>query len=339
VKGMIIISNQEPVLPQNYKEYMQRNNFEMALFMEFSLPYYLLINSGFYEFMAHEGFVLSQYNKTRKIAFKLESYAHRNQEVPLRESTSSVHVINFNTQKYRYEVFNSTIGILIQSFNSEAEELTQLIRERGRDLSIEIMQSCLEYIIFKYNESTNGLHAIVPSVYDCGHLALYYIHSNCLLKTLNISPNMNTISQISDTSFKESLKNKIIVWKAFCNESKYAFRTYDFKRAIIYSAIALETFVSSLTHSYITDPEKYEQDDNGNYFSIFKRINLLIRDSFLVSSISNREIMKNVENITKPRNIMMHGHTDNLQNLKETARISIESLNSLLEDWEARNTF
>jgi len=31
----------------NFEEYEKRNPFEMGIFIEFALPYYLIINSGF----------------------------------------------------------------------------------------------------------------------------------------------------------------------------------------------------------------------------------------------------------------------------------------------------
>ncbi|RAV22238.1 hypothetical protein [Paenibacillus contaminans] len=314
------------------KKFITENKFEMAMLMEFSLPYYLILNSGFYSFDAPSDFVLPEINKKRKVAFELTSYCHREQEVPLRESTFTVHPRSLSTVDYRYDVFNTSICIVLESFLDEKEYIAEQLKERSAHYIIDIMQPCLEFILYKYNESAGGLHTISPSVFDCSHLSYYTFYSNFLLDQFRITPNVNTITQLgSDSDFRLALQHDVSVWKAFFNESKYAYRTYDFRKSIIYSAIALESYISNIIAGTL-NPEAYQRN-GGNHLSIYKKVKFLIRDGYIKSTLSENQIDVLLKKITDPRNDMMHGKVTNFKNLNKQAKDSVDALEDLFNGW------
>ncbi|WP_188618836.1 hypothetical protein, partial [Paraliobacillus quinghaiensis] len=148
-------------LDNDFTNYIENNNFEMTIFTEFALPYYLLINSGFFTFEADENFIISESNKKRKVAFRIQSFYRDEQKVPLRESTFKIKPNKLSTESYTYGVFNSIIQVAIQSFNSEKELINTKLQEKESDFTTDINQAFLEYILFRYNETTEGNHVIV----------------------------------------------------------------------------------------------------------------------------------------------------------------------------------
>ncbi|EKN70400.1 hypothetical protein P9E76_00425 [Schinkia azotoformans] len=328
-KRCIDMSHTHIGLDKDFTSFIEDNNFEMTIFTEFALPYYLLINSGFYTFEADENFILSENNKKRKVAFRIQSFFRDDQKVPLRESTFKIKPNNLNTDSYTYGVFHSIIQVVIQSFNSEKELINTTLKEKGSDFTTDINQAFLEYILFRYNETTDGRHAISPSVYDCSHLSFYYIYSNFLLANAIITTNLSNITQINDSNFRSSLNREVNVAEAFYGEAKYACKTYDFKKAIIYSAITLETYISNIIDK-IPNNEKYGKDPNGNFRSIFSKTKMLIRAGHLTSKIEIKDLIDNMKNITEIRNDIMHGKLKNFELLKNKAIGSIESLDKVL---------
>lgn len=323
------IRNHQINLDEDFTSFIKTNNFEMSIFTEFALPYYLLINSGFYTFEADESFILSENNKKRKVAFRIQSFYRDEQKVPLRESTFSIKPNNLSTDSYTYGVFHSIIQVVIQTFNSEKELINTKLKENGSDFTTDINQALLEYILFRYNETTTGKHAISPSVYDCSHLSLYYFYSDFSLENLSISPNLSNVTQINDSNFRSSLSREVKVTDAFYSEAKYACKTFDFKKAIIYSAITLETYINNIIDK-IPNNQNFEVDYKGNYRSIFSKTKMLISTRHLTTNIKLTELTENIKNITDTRNDIMHGKLKNFDLLKNKALKSIESLDKVL---------
>ncbi|WP_312095492.1 hypothetical protein [Aminipila sp.] len=315
-----------------FEDYAKNNPFEMGIFLEFTLPYYLTLNRGFYTFSVKENFFAPYLIKERKITFELDSRCRDSQSVPLREATFQFEPNDLNIWNYKYTVFNSGLRILIETFNDERDSIIQQIKNNGKEVMIALMQSCLEFILFKYNETSDGIHAISPSVYDCSHLSFNFVYSNFIIEYMTITGNLNTIQQVNDDSFREALNSDIIVWKAFLNESKYAFKTFDYKKSIIYTAIAFESFITSLIYSKTPDPNSYEKE-GPNFLTIRTKVHKLMDNNYLKSKLDKSDIDYLINDIAYPRNDMVHGKVFELSNLRQKAEKSIEAFQILQDNW------
>ncbi len=188
--------------------------------------------------------------------------------------------------------------------------------------------SC-DQTIEKWLKSNLSNTVISPSVYDCSHLSFYYIYSNFLLANAMITTNLNNINQINDSNFRSSLNREVNVTNAFYGEAKYACKTYDYKKAIIYSAITVETYINNIIDK-IPNSEEFEMNSNGKYRSIFSKTKMLIRARYLTSKIEIIDLTNNMKNITDTRNDIMHGKLKSFELLKIKAVKSIESLDRIL---------
>ncbi len=316
-----------------FEKYAQNNPFEMGIFLEFTLPYYLIINSGFYEFNVDEKFFNPYLNKSRKIAFELESHLRENQSISLREATFQYAPNDLSIWNYKYNVFHSGLRILIETYYDEKEAILKELSKDSKKITIDLIQSCLEYILFRYNESTNGIHAISPSVYDCSHLSFNLVYSNFIVEQIILNGNLTTIGQISDDDFKDTLKSKAVVWKEFINESKYAYKTYDYKKSIIYTAVSFESFISNFIYGNTQNPGVYETSSKGYFISIGAKVDKLMDDNILRSNLSKLEISTCLNDITYPRNDMMHGKIFELTNLRDKAKRSLDAFERLQNNW------
>ncbi|GGM42893.1 hypothetical protein GCM10011351_31020 [Paraliobacillus quinghaiensis] len=144
-----------------------------------------------------------------------------------------------------------------------------------------------------------------------------------------ITTNLNNINQINDSNFRSSLNREVNVTNAFYGEAKYACKTYDYKKAIIYSAITVETYINNIIDK-IPNSEEFEMNSNGKYRSIFSKTKMLIRARYLTSKIEIIDLTNNMKNITDTRNDIMHGKLKSFELLKIKAVKSIESLDRIL---------
>ncbi|TFB21137.1 hypothetical protein E3U55_09980 [Filobacillus milosensis] len=322
-------------LDKNFRLFLENNDIDMAIYMDFSLPYYLIINSGFFEFLTSEDFILPSTKRKRRVTFKLSSYAHHNQEVPLREATLSITPNDLSHNSFRYTVINTYISILVETFNDEKEMIKDLFENKPHSLVDEIMQPCLEYILFKYNEYTHGKHAISPSVYDCSHLMYCFLYSNQLVENFVLTPNTSNLGQIKSDEFINAIKEEVKVWKAFYSESKYSCKTYDFKKAIIYSSVSLESYINYIILSNDLNPSQYEKNAEGNFLTVYAKVSKLVNKGFIQTNYNYKTRNRKINNILDARNDIMHGKLRNFDNLKNKAVKSVRSLEELLNDWGA----
>jgi hypothetical protein len=335
---------QRKYMDERFIKYMVENNFERAIYTEFSFPYYIKYNSGFYSFETSIDIVSSGKKIKRKVVFLLESYVYNDQKAPLRESTFEVKTNMFSLKDNRYKVASTNIHILIQSFEYEREYINGRLnsikgtehKDNENDILFNTLQSCLELILHKYNETTKGVHTINPSVYDCSYMPFYYITSSAIIENALIYPNIGGFGQLDDTDFSLSLNKDIIIWRSFYNESIYSFRVYDFKKSIIYSAVALESYIQHVIDSNnIVEPSQYELSERGNFLPLYVKISRLIKDGYIQTSLPRQQLKIEIDNITHPRNKMMHGKLSDFFELKDESKLSINSLRCVLKDWEA----
>ena len=316
-----------------FEEYAKSNPFEMGIFLEFTLPYYITLNSGFYKFSAKENFFAPHLIRERRVAFELESRCHYSQSVPLREATFTFEPKDLNIWNYRYTVFNSGLRILVETFNDEKDAILKGVKNDGKNVIVDLMQSCIEFILFKYNETSDGIHAISPSVYDCSHLSFNLVYSNFIVEYMTITGNVNTIQQQNADSFRNALNSDVVVWRAFLNESKYAFKTFDYKKSIIYTAVAFESFITNIIYTKTSDPSKYDISGGTNFLNIKSKVNKLIADNYLKSKLSRSDISSLINDISYPRNDMVHGKILELSNLRDKAERSINAFITIENNW------
>jgi len=147
---------------------------------------------------------------------------------------------------------------------------------------------------------------------------------------------LNTFFEVG--KYNEIHIDKIInrdfnVWIYFLNYSVYSYRVYDYFSSIVNAAISFESCVNSLIYDNDLLNKGFMTDKKGNYLSLYKKVNKLINNKVIVSSLSLTEIENLINKILDPRNDIMHGKISDLMIMKNKATDSQKAINALYLDF------
>ncbi|MDR5659878.1 hypothetical protein RH915_10290 [Serpentinicella sp. ANB-PHB4] len=308
------------------------NNIEMTFSFSFSLPYELKLPERHYYFKTRGKFFYSLPDRERNIILYVKNRVHKNQSIAIRHSTFE---LSSNGEDTIYSFVSTDIIIMVESFYSEKAYVYKKFDENKDELITDLIQSTMEFFLFKYNESLGGNHFVNPSIYDCSRIACFYVDRSGRDERSVISPNGRASScRYKEESLQENLEKDFQVWKHFYNESKYSYEVYDFMRSIIYVAISLETYITQLIQLYDLEDEGYVKDKKGNFLSLKKRINKLISSGYIKNSIDTKELQVLIDLVMEPRNDIMHGRLNDLMNLRKRAQITKEAIDKIFNNWE-----
>ncbi|BES66099.1 hypothetical protein SANA_25380 [Gottschalkiaceae bacterium SANA] len=315
-------------------KFRKQNNIRMFISTSFSLPTYLRICQGhyFYEVSANIFHYLSHRN--RKVMVSIKDDWVKDQLISVRHSTVSV---NISANPPIFEFLNSSLIINVEVFADEYSEIDKSFIEHGRDFATDFIQANLEYFFFKYNISTCGEHAVIPTYYDCSTIntVVYYdIFGQIQNGRMYISPNVDGYQKIPDNNvFIEELKDQNFnVGRYFYSESKYAHKIGDHFKSIVYSAIVIETLVTDIIESNVLDPDVYVKKKNGNYYGMYKKLNKLISNGYIHPNVERTVFVDAITELLDNRHDIMHGNLNGLLNMSEVADINIRKLDLVYSD-------
>lgn len=321
------------ILTAEQKRYMAERGIDTCITSHFTLPYQLVIPRNLYEFNTRDDFFDLLPNRHRKVCVQVQNKWIENQSVALRESTISAG----GSKETKYTVISSEINILVESFVDEKDKLNSEYNSDGSVLTISIVQAAMEHFFNKYNEACNGEHIVIPCIYDWSMVNSSYVGFDRRTGDVTImSGHVEPASGLkggSSGNLRETINNDIIMWRIFYNESKYSYETTDYKKTIIYAAIALETYINAVLDDNNLN-EGYMTDKRGNFIPLKKKIRKLINDGFIRPSLGKDEIDNLVKDCVKYRNDIMHGRLYTYSNLRTNAEKAMKAAGILFEGFQ-----
>ncbi|MDK0570332.1 tetratricopeptide repeat protein [Clostridium perfringens] len=323
--------------PEVFDEYVNSNDIDAEIVINYDLPYYLNSRDACYKFSLSENFFDCLPNKKRALLINIERKWHEHQSIALRESTFSV-----GGGEYGFQ--STSVQIFIEIFKEEIEEIDKVFNKK--EFFSELMQKTLELLIIKYNINKNGNYFINASASDCSMICIFLYKNWINLKeTINgyISPNTSNsqIYEIGNEKYEDSLD--IDIYRYFFNKAKYSSNKFDYIDTIVSGAIALESFIYYVLRNNIStdrDIELYTFDsENNKYYSAFQLIRKLIEDGYLINKndISYSKIRQYTSDVLSPRNDLMHGKLREFTNLKNKSIKSRDGLIELFNNLEQAN--
>lgn len=317
-------------------QYAFENKIQAQLCLSFNLPYELQLPNKHFYFDVVNGMFELLPQKNRRIIISVEKKWNKNQAVALRHST-------FELSAKGYTFSNSIIHIFIESFYDEIEAIQNIYNEKNDILVRDLMQSVMEYFVFKYNESMGGNHYIIPSCYDCSRIAFGYIKNN--LDDWRIKENIIAILSLNGTKNDQGYKKEVIesllndnfsIWKLYFNKSKYNFLVYDYVDSIISAAISIESYFYYIIQEKVPIEEHRDfLGENEEFVPTHKIAKILWEKNYIDNKISKTKMSKLIMKILKPRNDIMHGRLQSPIGMREIANdvnLAIIEFYSLLEE-------
>lgn len=307
-------------LTKEFNKYIFENNVEAEMCLIFDIPYELKIPPKMYVFNSVKHMFNNLPYKNRRVLVDVSRKWNENQAISLRHSTYSVGGSG-------HTVVNTRLTIAIESFFDEVDEVS-LKYDMDNDVFIrELMQSVMEYFLFKYNESLGGNRYIDPTSYDCSQIAFLYC-KNDLRKWSNkeqvrglLSPNSFVSVNYEEDSIEQNLNNKFNMWKLYFNKSKYSYSVYSYTDSIIFAAISIETYFNNIVKNNTpSNKHTYYFGKGSKYNTTIKIAKLLYDDNYLNTSLSKKELVELMKKILDPRNKIMHGSLENPLGQKEVAK-------------------
>lgn len=304
---------------KEFNEFIDKNNIEAEFCFSFDLPYELQICPKHYYFESTENMFKLLNNRKRNIVIEVKRNWNVDQATALRHST-------FQLGEGGYGFINTSLNILVESFNDEIDDIRKIYANDKDKFIRDLMQSVMEYFIFKYDESLGGNHFISPSSYDCSRIAFFYFKQKCwsdkeeLEGMISLNPNHRNINYVKD-DFKQNLNNRFSIWKLFFNKSKYSYEVYDYIDSIISAAISIESYFYDIIQSNVDLDKKSDYiGENETFKPTHKIAKILYDNGYISKRISKTNMNKLIMKILKPRNDIMHGRLETPLGLNNIAK-------------------